>query len=82
MHTVNHFEHLKANNPSEALRVHPYIVNHLRLSEDRIEQALEMLKGYPDVEEEVKPEIGEFTQRLRPDILELLNLFYSIFFMH
>ncbi|XP_059172990.1 amyloid-beta precursor-like protein isoform X2 [Physella acuta] len=63
MHTVNHFEHVKYSNPQEAARIHPLIINHLRLSEQRIDQALQLLTRYPDVEVKVKPEIDEFMKR-------------------
>jgi hypothetical protein len=63
MHTVNHFEHLKYSNAREAIRVHPFIANHLRLSEQRIDQSLAMLTRYPDVEVKVKPVIDEFMKR-------------------
>ena len=32
---------------------------HLKLCQQRIEQALEMLERYPDVECKVRPEIGQ-----------------------
>ncbi|XP_055867532.1 amyloid-beta precursor-like protein isoform X1 [Biomphalaria glabrata] len=63
MHTVNHFEHVKYSSPREAARIKPLIVTHLRLSEQRIDQALEMLTRYPDIEVKVKPEIDEFLKR-------------------
>jgi len=63
MHTVNHFEHVKFSNAKEALRIHPFIVNHLKLSEQRIDQALEMLNRYPEVEVKIRPEIEEFMRR-------------------
>ncbi|KAH9504507.1 hypothetical protein Btru_062979 [Bulinus truncatus] len=63
LHTVNHFEHLKYSAPREAARMHPLIINHLRSTEQRIDQALEMLTRYPDIEVKVKPEIDEFMKR-------------------
>ncbi|CAG5124438.1 unnamed protein product, partial [Candidula unifasciata] len=63
MHTVNHFEHIKYSAPQEAVRIHPVIVNHLRLSEQRIDQAMGMLKRYPEIEAMVRPEVEEFLKR-------------------
>jgi len=63
MHTVNHFEHVKFSNAKEAKRIQPFIVNHLRLSEQRIDQAMDMLARYPDIEIKVKPEVDEFLRR-------------------
>ncbi|CAG5120904.1 unnamed protein product, partial [Candidula unifasciata] len=63
LHTVNHFEHVKYSAPSEAAHIRPFIVNHLHLSEQRIDQALEMLKRDPEIEAKVRPEIDEFMKR-------------------
>jgi len=63
MHTVNHYEHVKFVNITEAREIHPFVVNHLRMSEQRIDDALEMLKSHPDVEAQLRPEIEEFLRR-------------------
>ena len=60
MHTVNHYSHVKATNEAEATRIHPHVIKHLKLCQQRMEQALEMLERYPDIESKVRPEIGEF----------------------
>ena len=59
MHTVNHYSHVKATNEAEATRIHPHVIQHLKLCQQRMEQALEMLERYPDIERKVRPEIGE-----------------------
>ena len=59
IHTVNHYEHVRFTSAREASRIHPFIVNHLKLTEQRIDQALEMLTRYPEIEAHLKPEIGE-----------------------
>ena len=60
MHTVNHYSHVKATNDAEATRIHSHVIKHLKLCQQRMEQALEMLERYPDIESKVRPEIGEF----------------------
>ncbi|KAK3698267.1 hypothetical protein RRG08_026365 [Elysia crispata] len=60
IHTVNHYEHVRFTSAREASRIHPFIVNHLKLTEQRIDQALEMLTRYPEIEAHLKPEIEEF----------------------
>jgi len=63
MHTVNHFEHVKFSDAKEAKRIQPFIVNHLKLSEERIDQAMKLLTRYPDIENKVKPEVADFLRR-------------------
>ncbi|GFN94385.1 beta-amyloid protein [Plakobranchus ocellatus] len=63
IHTVNHYEHVRYTSAREAKRIHPFIVNHLRLTEQRIDQALEMLTRYPDIEAHIRPEIEEFMKQ-------------------
>lgn len=61
MHTVNHYSHVMATDPAEATRIHPHVLQHLKLCQQRMEQSLEMLQRYPDVEKKVRPEIGMWT---------------------
>ena len=59
MHTVNHYSHVKEGDVEEAIRIHPHVIQHLKLCQQRMEQALEMLNRYPDIESKVRPEIGK-----------------------
>lgn len=63
MHTINHYTHIKNTNAAEATRIHPHVIQHLQLCQQRMEQALEMLKRYPDIERKVRPEIEEFMKK-------------------
>lgn len=63
MHTVNHYSHVKATNEAEATRIHPHVIQHLKLCQQRMEQALEMLERYPDIERKVRPEIEDFMKK-------------------
>lgn len=63
MHTVNHYSHVKATDQAEAARIHPHVIQHLKLCQQRMEQALEMLQRYPDIEKKVRPETEEFMKR-------------------
>lgn len=74
MHTVNHFEHIRYSAPKEALRIHRHIINHLKLSELRIDQALEMLTHYPSVEAQVRPEIEDFMKRFNAIATSIKNV--------
>lgn len=58
-HTVDHYSHVRQTNSAEATRIHPHVIKHLQLCQQRMEQALEMLERYPDIERKVRPEIGE-----------------------
>nr|KAG5689156.1 hypothetical protein BaRGS_007927 [Batillaria attramentaria] len=60
MRTINHYSHVKQTNPAEATRIHPHVIQHLQLCQQRMEQALDMLKRYPDIERKVRPDIEDF----------------------
>ncbi|KAK7105271.1 amyloid-beta precursor-like protein [Littorina saxatilis] len=63
MHTVNHYSHVKAAMSVEATRIHPHVLQHLQLCQQRMEQALQMLERYPEVERKVRPEIEDFMKK-------------------
>lgn len=60
LHTVNRYEHLRDTDPEEALRVRESLVKHLHLIDERIRDAVDMLKRVPDLEKKIRPEIEEF----------------------
>lgn len=64
LHTVNMYEHRRDTDPEEALRIRDSLVNHLKLIDDRIVDAIDMLKRVPDLEKKIRPEIGKSTKCL------------------
>ncbi|XP_076457845.1 amyloid-beta precursor-like protein isoform X2 [Babylonia areolata] len=63
VHTVNHYSHVKSSSREEATRIHAHVLQHLKLCQQRMEQALEMLARYPDINREVRPNIDQFMKK-------------------
>lgn len=60
LHTVNRYEHLRETDPQEASFVRESLVKHLNLIDERIEEAIDMLKRVPELEKKIREEIDEF----------------------
>ncbi|KAL8624552.1 hypothetical protein ACOMHN_005853 [Nucella lapillus] len=63
VHTVNHYSHVKATDSEEAARIHTHVIQHLKMCQQRMEQALEMLQRHPSIERQVRPQIEEFMKK-------------------
>jgi hypothetical protein len=59
MHSVNHYEHVRDTEPEEGQRIRNAVIEHLSMIDQRVNQSLEMLARFPDLEKKVMPEIGE-----------------------
>lgn len=57
-HTINHYEHMRDTDPEEARTIRPKTIEHIDLIDKRLNQSLEMLHNYPDLEKKVRPQIG------------------------
>lgn len=60
MHTYNHFQHLRDTDPEDATNIQDRVIEHLNLIDDRISRVLEWLKRDPEIEKQVRPNIGNF----------------------
>lgn len=52
------YEHRRDTDPEEALLIRESLIRHLNLIDERIADAVDMLKRVPDLEKKIKPEIG------------------------
>lgn len=59
LHTVNMYEHRRDTDPTEALRIRDSLIRHLKLIDDRIADAVDMLKRVPELDKKIRPEIGK-----------------------
>ena len=59
LHTVNHYKHEADTDSKEALSLRPQTLNHLRIIDQRVQQAVDMLNRVPKIEKKVRTQIGE-----------------------
>uniref|UniRef100_A0A8C1GVD7 Amyloid-beta A4 protein n=1 Tax=Cyprinus carpio TaxID=7962 RepID=A0A8C1GVD7_CYPCA len=63
-HTLKHFEHVREVDPKKASQIRPFVMTHLRVIEERMNQSLGYLYKVPQVANEIQDQVGEFTQQL------------------
>ena len=49
-HTLNHFTHVRDHNINEARRIQPQSLDHLNVLDERINQSLDMLHHFKEIE--------------------------------
>lgn len=59
MHTLNHFTHVRRNDPAEAQHMQKDTTEHLKVIDERIKQSLDMLHHYKKIEAEILPAISK-----------------------
>ena len=60
MHTLNHFTHVRRNDPAEAKHMQKDTSEHLTVIDERIKQSLDMLHHYKKIEKELLSDIKDF----------------------
>ncbi|XP_076438736.1 amyloid-beta precursor-like protein isoform X2 [Babylonia areolata] len=73
MHTVNHYGHVRATSRAEAARIHPHVLQHLKLCQTRMEEALQKLSNFPDIQRQVLPHIEEFMKKFDDIVVRIHN---------
>lgn len=60
MHTLNHFTHVRRNDPAEAKHMQKDTSEHLTVIDERIKQSLDMLHHYKKIEKELLSDISMY----------------------
>uniref|UniRef100_A0A8C1F7E9 Amyloid-beta A4 protein n=1 Tax=Cyprinus carpio carpio TaxID=630221 RepID=A0A8C1F7E9_CYPCA len=58
-HTLKHFEHVREVDPKKASQIRPFVMTHLRVIEERMNQSLGYLYKVPQVANEIQDQVGE-----------------------
>jgi len=60
LHTVNHYKHEIDMDPKEALSLRSQTLNHLRIIDQRVQQAIDMLNRVPLLEKKIRTQIDAY----------------------
>lgn len=60
LHSLNHFTHVKKQDPEEAKHIQPTVEEHMKVIDERIAQAIDMLHHFPNVERKITPRLDKF----------------------
>uniref|UniRef100_A0A672QXI0 Amyloid-beta A4 protein n=1 Tax=Sinocyclocheilus grahami TaxID=75366 RepID=A0A672QXI0_SINGR len=58
-HTLKHFEHVREVDPKKASQIRPFVMTHLRVIEERMNQSLGYLYKVPQVANEIQDQVGK-----------------------
>ena len=59
VHTITHYQHVQRSNPVEAEAIFAYVADHLRVIDQRLTRALDMLHRLPKQEKKIRQHVGE-----------------------
>uniref|UniRef100_A0A8C2GLY7 Amyloid-beta A4 protein n=1 Tax=Cyprinus carpio TaxID=7962 RepID=A0A8C2GLY7_CYPCA len=59
-HTLKHFEHVREVDPKKASQIRPFVMTHLRVIEERMNQSFGYLYKVPQVANEIQDQVGKF----------------------
>ena len=76
LHSLNHFTHVKRSDPDEARHIQPTVEEHMQVIDQRIAQALDMLKHFPKVQEQLNSSLGKTSPP--PRALDMLKHFPKV----
>ncbi|KAJ8316411.1 hypothetical protein KUTeg_006425 [Tegillarca granosa] len=74
MHTLNHFSHVRSTDPREAMRIQRETAEHLNVISERINQSLDMLHHFPNIERKVLPNIKKLLSQYKGVTNTALNV--------
>ena len=69
LHTLNHYKHLLDTDPAEAQTISQQSLDHLKIIEQRISQAIDMLSRVPNLEKKIRLQIGKISNTFTPIVL-------------
>uniref|UniRef100_A0A8C1F9V0 Amyloid-beta A4 protein n=1 Tax=Cyprinus carpio carpio TaxID=630221 RepID=A0A8C1F9V0_CYPCA len=58
-HTLKHFEHVREVDPKKASQIRPFVMTHLRVIEERMNQSFGYLYKVPQVANEIQDQVGK-----------------------
>lgn len=73
IHTINHYQHVQESDPVEAESIRSDIADHLRGTDQRVTQAIDMLDQLPKYEKKIRAQIGTYCVRCRVELYELVK---------
>uniref|UniRef100_A0A672PLS6 Amyloid-beta A4 protein n=1 Tax=Sinocyclocheilus grahami TaxID=75366 RepID=A0A672PLS6_SINGR len=78
-HTLKHFEHVREVDPKKASQIRPFVMTHLRVIEERMNQSLGYLYKLPEVANEIQDQVGEslLIQRDQAEVTQQLSSLQS-----
>jgi len=62
IHTINHYQHVQESDPVEAESIRSDIADHLRGTDQRVTQAIDMLDQLPKYEKKIRAQIGRYSR--------------------
>ncbi|TRZ03506.1 hypothetical protein DNTS_007030 [Danionella cerebrum] len=74
-HTLKHFEHVREVDPKKASQIRPFVMTHLRVIEERMNQSLAYLYKVPQVASEIQDQVGKslLVQRDQAEVTQQLS---------
>uniref|UniRef100_A0A8C1WHW0 Amyloid-beta A4 protein n=1 Tax=Cyprinus carpio TaxID=7962 RepID=A0A8C1WHW0_CYPCA len=76
-HTLKHFEHVREVDPKKASQIRPFVMTHLRVIEERMNQSLGYLYKVPQVANEIQDQVALLIQRDQAEVTQQLSSLQS-----
>ncbi|XP_057192980.1 amyloid beta (A4) precursor protein b isoform X2 [Triplophysa rosa] len=76
-HTLKHFEHVREVDPKKASQIRPFVMTHLRVIEERMNQSLSYLYKVPQVASEIQDQVALLVQRDQAEVTQQLSSLQS-----
>ncbi|XP_051567049.1 amyloid-beta A4 protein-like isoform X2 [Myxocyprinus asiaticus] len=76
-HTLKHFEHVREVDPKKASQIRPFVMTHLRVIEERMNQSLGYLYKVPQVATEIQDQVAMLIQRDQAEVTQQLSSLQS-----
>ncbi|XP_067300303.1 amyloid beta (A4) precursor protein b isoform X2 [Pseudorasbora parva] len=76
-HTLKHFEHVREVDPKKASQIRPFVMTHLRVIEERMNQSLAYLYKVPQVAAEIQDQVALLVQHDQAEVTQQLSSLQS-----
>ncbi|NP_690842.2 amyloid beta (A4) precursor protein b precursor [Danio rerio] len=76
-HTLKHFEHVREVDPKKASQIRPFVMTHLRVIEERMNQSLGYLYKVPQVANDIQDQVAVLVQRDQAEVTQQLSSLQS-----
>ncbi|XP_042619986.1 amyloid-beta A4 protein-like isoform X3 [Cyprinus carpio] len=76
-HTLKHFEHVREVDPKKASQIRPFVMTHLRVIEERMNQSLGYLYKVPQVANEIQDQVALLIQHDQAEVTQQLSSLQS-----
>ncbi|XP_073711394.1 amyloid beta (A4) precursor protein b isoform X3 [Misgurnus anguillicaudatus] len=76
-HTLKHFEHVREVDPKKASQIRPFVMTHLRVIEERMNQSVSYLSKVPQVANEIQDQVALLIQRDQAEVTQQLSSLQS-----